>query len=151
MKIKRNLIDLIKNYLIPGKVIVVYGPRQVGKTTLMQDLLASLAVRSKFINADELIYRLRNDVGQLWENFLMIERRKANQFTGRFVNTYFWRTYDQKEIDCIEESGGKLVGYEFKWQGGDVRRATRSEFLETYPGSELTAIHRENFESFLID
>ncbi len=92
---------------------------------------------------------LRNDVGQLWENFLVMERRKANQFAARAVNTYFWRTYDQKEIDCIEEYGGKLYGYEFKWQSSDIRRAVRQEFLETYPNSEITTIHQENFEEFL--
>jgi len=58
---------------------------------------------------------LRNDIGQLWENFLTVERRKVNQAAGRSVNSYFWRTYDQKEIDCVEEHGGKLYGYEFKW------------------------------------
>ena len=92
---------------------------------------------------------LRNDVGQLWENFLVMERRKANQFASRSVNAYFWRTYDQKEIDCVEEHGGKLYGYEFKWQGGEMRRAARQEFLNAYPNSELTTINQENFEEFL--
>jgi len=92
---------------------------------------------------------LRNDVGQIWENFLVVERLKANQFAGRNVNSYFWRTYDQKEIDCIEEHGGRLYGYEFKWQAGDIRRAVRNEFLEAYPNSELTTINNENFEEFL--
>jgi predicted AAA+ superfamily ATPase len=92
---------------------------------------------------------LRNDVGQLWENFLQIERRKANQIAGRAVNAYFWRTYDQKEIDCIEEYGGKLHGFEFKWQSGAMRRATRSEFLNAYPDSELSTIQQDNFEGFL--
>lgn len=92
---------------------------------------------------------LRNDVGQLWENFLVIERRKANQFAGRHVNSYFWRTYDQKEIDCIEEHGGRLYGYEFKWQAGDLRRAVRNEFMEAYPDSDLMTVNRENFEEFL--
>lgn len=92
---------------------------------------------------------LRNDVGQLWENFLVMERRKANQITGRHVNSYFWRTYDQKEIDCIEERGGRLYGYEFKWQAGDIRRAVRNEFTEVYPDSELKTVSRDNFEEFL--
>jgi len=92
---------------------------------------------------------LRNDAGQLWENYLMVERRKANQVAGRSVNAYFWRTYDQKEIDCIEEGGGKLYGYEFKWQGGAIRRATRSEFLEAYPDADLATVNQENFEAFL--
>ena len=92
---------------------------------------------------------LRNDVGQLWENFLVMERRKANQFAGRNVNSYFWRTYDQKEIDCIEEHGGRLYGYEFKWQNREIRRTVKQEFLETYPGSELILVNQENFEEFL--
>jgi hypothetical protein len=93
---------------------------------------------------------LRDDLGQLWENYLMVERQKANQAAGRSVNTYFWRTYDQKEIDCIEEHGGKLFGYEFKWQAGGIRRATRNEFLEAYPGSDLTTVNQGNFEEFLL-
>jgi predicted AAA+ superfamily ATPase len=78
-----------------------------------------------------------------------MERRKANQVARRHVNSYFWRTYDQKEIDCIEEHGGKLYGYEFKWQSGEIRRAVKQEFLETYPDSGLMTVNRENFEEFL--
>jgi len=92
---------------------------------------------------------LRNDVGQLWENYLVVERLKANQFAGRRVNSYFWRTYDQKEIDLVEEHGGKLYGYEFKWQSSDLRWAVRSEFQQAYPGSELAVINQQNFETFL--
>jgi predicted AAA+ superfamily ATPase len=92
---------------------------------------------------------LRNDVGQLWENFLVVERRKVNQSVGRMVNSYFWRTYDQKEIDCIEEYGGKIYGYEFKWQNGEMRHTTQKEFLNAYPGSELSIINRDNFDTFL--
>lgn len=92
---------------------------------------------------------LRNDVGQLWENFLMVERRKTNQYANRLVNTYFWRTYDQKEIDYIEEGGGKLHGFEFKWQKDKLRKATEREFLTTYPGSEISIVNRDNFQTFL--
>jgi len=92
---------------------------------------------------------LRNDVGQLWENFLMVERRKANQYAGRAVNSYFWRTYDQKEIDLIEEHGGKLYGFEFKWKTGTIKKSTRNEFLTAYPDSELVVVSQENFVDFL--
>jgi uncharacterized protein len=91
---------------------------------------------------------LRNDVGQLWENFLMVERRKAINYSGRTANSYFWRTYDQKEIDYIEESGGRLTGFEFKWKGKG-RKAARREFMTTYPGSEVLTITPENFEAFV--
>jgi hypothetical protein len=93
--------------------------------------------------------RLRNDTGQLWENFLMVERLKTNQFADRSVNTYFWRTYDQKEIDCIEEREGRLYGYELKWQG-EMRPATKKEFSRTYPNAQVTTVNRDNFEEFII-
>lgn len=92
---------------------------------------------------------LRQDTVQLWENYLMVERRKANQAAKRAANTYFWRTYDQKEIDCIEEHGGKLYGYEFKWGSKPLTGKTQREFLKTYPGSELVTINPQNFEDFL--
>ena len=91
---------------------------------------------------------LRNDIGQLWENFLMVERRKANEVADRSANRYFWRTYDQKEIDYVEERGGGLYGFEFKWQG-EMKPATRREFLETYPNAVLETVTRENFEPFV--
>lgn len=91
---------------------------------------------------------LRNDVGMLWENYLMVERRKANQFSNRSANTYFWRTYDQKEIDFIEERGGKLYGYEFKWQG-EMKKSTMNAFKAAYPNAILNSITRENFEAFI--
>ncbi len=91
---------------------------------------------------------LRNDLGQLWENFLAVERRKANEYASRRANTYFWRTHDKKEIDYIEERGGRLFGYEFKWQG-EIKKSNRNTFLEAYPEAEVTTITHENFEAFL--
>lgn len=91
---------------------------------------------------------LRNDVGQLWENFLMVERCKANSFADRSVNGYFWRTYDQKEIDYVEEFGGVLHGFEFKWQG-EMKATSRREFSHAYPNSALETVTQDNFEAFM--
>lgn len=91
----------------------------------------------------------RNDIGQLWENYLMVERRKTNQRLSRNANGYFWRTYDQKEIDYIEEYRGKLFGYEFKYTDGGIRKSTRNEFLGSYPDSSLDVITRDNFNHFI--
>ena len=90
---------------------------------------------------------LRNDVGQLWENYLMIERLKYLDYSEQRVNRYFWRTYDKKEIDLIEESGGVLHGYEFKLQG-EVKRSTQIEFENAYNG-RVRSINQKNFENFL--
>jgi predicted AAA+ superfamily ATPase len=91
---------------------------------------------------------LRNDAGQLWENYLVVERRKVNAASQRSANIYFWRTYDQKEIDYLEERGGKLYGYEFKLQG-EMRKATHRVFSLSYPEAELDTITLDNFEAFL--
>jgi len=90
----------------------------------------------------------RNDAGALWENFCIVERIKANQLNNRSVNQYFWRTYDQKEIDLIEETGGQLTAFEFKLSP-PAKIKQPGEFLKTYPGSEFSVIHRENYYSFL--
>ena len=58
---------------------------------------------------------LRNDVGALWENFLVSERMKRNHYQKHYANSYFWRTRAQQEIDYLEESDGQLSAYEFKW------------------------------------
>jgi uncharacterized protein len=64
-------------------------------------------------NFNELV--LRNDVGQLWENYVISERIKLQHYQGWASNNYFWRTYDQQEIDWIEERNGGLFGYEMKF------------------------------------
>ena len=58
---------------------------------------------------------LRNDLGMLWENYAISERLKYQKYSRMIVNNFFWRTYDQQEIDWVEEREGNLFGYEFKW------------------------------------
>jgi uncharacterized protein len=89
----------------------------------------------------------RNDVGQLWENFIMIERIKINSYYGRPVNYYFWRTYDKKEIDLIEEREGKLFGYEFKWK--KEKSSSPKDFLKAYSEAQYHIINSENYQAFL--
>lgn len=89
----------------------------------------------------------RNDVGQLWENFMMIERLKRNEYKGEWVNSYFWRTYDQKEVDLVEEANGKLEGYEFKWSAKKIKAPKK--WLETYEEASWKEINRENYWGFV--
>ena len=93
---------------------------------------------------------VRDDIGQLWENYLMSERMKVNHYHGRTVNSYFWRTYDQKEIDLIEETGGKLYGFEFKWQKQKLNKSTVKEFTQTYAQASVESVTSENFDHFLL-
>jgi len=92
---------------------------------------------------------LRQDIGELWENFLMSERRKSNNYNKHFVNTYFWRTHSQQEIDLIEESEGILHAKEFKWN--DKRKVKFPEsFSKAYPESVFEVINKSNYLDFLL-
>jgi len=86
----------------------------------------------------------RNDVGLLWENYIISERIKYQQYEKMLVYNYFWRTYDQQEIDWIEDREGKLHAYEFKWNPYKKAKLPNL-FKETYPNSEFEVISRENF------
>ena len=91
---------------------------------------------------------LRNDVGMLWENYIISERRKRNEYTGRFVDSYFWRTYDRKEIDLVEVHAGELHGYEVKW--GDKPARAPKDWSRSYPGADFQGINRQNYLSFIL-
>ena len=89
----------------------------------------------------------RDDAGALWENFIFTEMIKSASYKERYANRYFWRTYDQKEIDFIEEREGKLFAYEFKWND---KAKPPKEFLETYPNTEFKTINKENYLDFIL-
>jgi len=92
---------------------------------------------------------LRQDTGALWENFLVSERKKATHYSQHYINSYFWRTHQQQEIDLIEETGGKLYGWEFKWSEKTKVKIPRS-FSDTYAESSVKVIHRKNYMEFLL-
>ncbi len=91
---------------------------------------------------------LRNDAGVLWENFLFMERMKMRSYKNLHANIYFWRTYDQKEIDLIEERDGRLFAWEFKWGNKNVKPPRR--WLEEYAGSGFEVINQENYLDFIL-
>ena len=90
---------------------------------------------------------IRNDVGELWENYVITERYKKHEYTRHTVNSYFWRTYDKKEIDLVEEQTGHLSGYEIKWKNIPVK--TPQDWKASYPGADFSVIHRENYLEFI--
>ncbi|MDO8638588.1 MAG: ATP-binding protein [Candidatus Daviesbacteria bacterium] len=100
------------------------------------------AIISNFNSLD-----LRDDVGKLWENFLVIERLKKQAYKNIFANNYFWRTWDQKEVDLVEEREGKIFGYEFKYSPD--RRKLPKEFLDTYSNASLEIISQDNYLDFI--
>ena len=91
---------------------------------------------------------LRDDAGALWENYIQVERLKLNLYTGRFAQSYFWRTYDRQEIDLIEEHGGRLYAAEMKWSAGSNARVPRG-WRQNYPDSSFRIVDPENYLDFI--
>lgn len=92
---------------------------------------------------------IRADVGALFENFAIIERMKKYLHQRQFANFYFWRTYDQKEIDLIEEREGKLKAFEFKWKDGQGSLKAANEFTSTYENSQYQVVTPSGFDEFI--
>ena len=87
---------------------------------------------------------MRNDTGALWENYLLSERIKYQSYSGMMANNYFWRTYQQQEIDFIEDKGGKLFAYEFKWKKNKPAKIP-SAWAEAYPKQKFEVITSGNY------
>jgi predicted AAA+ superfamily ATPase len=85
----------------------------------------------------------RNDVGQLWEQYILSERIKNNAYQGYHPQYFFWRTYDGQEIDLIEAQNGKIQAFECKWKKSNVKKP--GAFEKAYPDAEYTLANQENY------
>lgn len=92
---------------------------------------------------------LRYDIGQLWENFCISERIKKQKYKETFSEFYFWRTYDQQEIDLIEVQDDKISAFEFKWNPDKKVKIPRA-FRNAYPDASFDIINKETYFNFLI-
>lgn len=89
----------------------------------------------------------RDDIGLLWENYLVMERIKKQNYQSIWSNNYFWRTYDQKELDWVEERGGKLYGFEFKWNKVKIKEPKL--WRQTYQNASFECISQTNYLKFI--
>lgn len=91
----------------------------------------------------------RDDLGALWENFMIVERMKYRQYHRIEANQYFWRTYDGSEVDLVEEREGKLYGFEFKWKPREYPRVLAK--WNEYKGSSYQVITPDEARGFVMD
>lgn len=104
-------------------------------------------VRNSIINNFSPVTQ-RNDIGALWENFIISERKKMLAYSGFYGNTWFWRNTNQAEIDYIEEQDGKIFAYELKWNPKTRVRFPKT-FRETYQPEHTQVIHHDNYWEWL--
>lgn len=90
---------------------------------------------------------IRDDIGALWENYVITERLKKQEYFRQSVNTYFWRTYDKKEMDLVEERQGQLSGFEIKWKRHSVHPP--KQWLDAYPNADFELINQDNYLQFI--
>ena len=87
---------------------------------------------------------LRNDQGELWENYIISERLKYQEYSKTYAANYFWRTHTRQEIDWVEDRNGQLSGYEFKWKPGKKIKAP-ALWNKAYPDAGFTVISPEDY------
>ena len=91
----------------------------------------------------------RTDVGDLWENYLAAERIKKQQYQQQIKQNYFWRTYDQQELDWVEQEAETLEAFEFKWNKNKKQKIPTA-FAKAYPTASFTTITPENYLDFIL-
>ncbi len=105
-------------------------------------------IRNAIINQFNPV-NLRNDIGQLWENWFISERLKFVNNSERYASRFFWRTLAQQEVDYVEDSEGLITAFECKWNpksSGSVSKV----FMNAYPNAQTHVVHPENVEQFLL-
>ncbi len=149
--ISRNTVE---NYLdLLSKVFIIYKVNGFSRNLRKEITKSSRwyfydnGIRNAVIrNFNNL--KFRNDIGQLWENYLMSERIKYNHYRRKRINTYFWRTYDQQEIDLIEEENQLLNAYEFKWNEHKKVKAPKA-WQNNYKEASFEVINKKNYLNFI--
>ncbi len=145
----------VENYLdLLSKVFIVYKlpaystnqRKEISKTAKWY--FYDNGIRNAIIN-DFRMPVLRNDIGILWENYILSERIKRNAYSGRLVQHFFWRNYNQQEVDLIELENGQLHAFECKFT---LNKKTKipPAFSTAYPDAEYHVIHKDNYLDFIL-
>lgn len=92
----------------------------------------------------------RSDIGEIWENFVFMERLKKYRHDNQSVDMCFWRTYDGKEVDILEKKNTFISAIECKWSEGKIKISLLEAFTKRFEGLELKVVNRENWSEFLL-
>jgi predicted AAA+ superfamily ATPase len=141
--------NTVEHYLdLLSKVFVIYSLGGYGGN-LRKEVVKTRkwyfydnGIRNAIIN-DFKPLQNRNDAGLLWEQYFLSERQKYNHYHSHSPEYFFWRTYDQQEIDLIEVQGKKMLAFETKW--GKIKVKPPLAFSKTYPNALFNLINRDNY------
>jgi hypothetical protein len=142
-----NYIDLLEKGFVLFRLGSLSGNIRNEIKTNQKIYFYDVGIRNAVIGNFSAIEN-RTDIGGLWENFLIAERIKQIAYSGKIQSNYFWRTKQQQEIDWVEESAGKISGFEFKWNP-KAKVKIPKKFMETYD-AEVKVYTSENFREFVV-
>ncbi len=140
-------VDLLEKSYIIFRLPAFFTNKEKELSKMQKIYFYDLGVRNALLgNFQEL--DVRDDVGKLWENFFIIERMKKCTYDSLRVSQHFWRSYDQQEVDLVEEGSNSLTAYECKW---NEKKSPKPPALWTkmYPESTFYSVHRKNIMDFL--
>ena len=151
LEIDKNTVERYVDLLEKCFVIFRLSPYTQNKrkelSRLRKIYFYDLGVRNAIINNFN-FFDLRDDIGKLFENFMIVERLKYREYHQVYSDQYFWRTYDGSEVDLVEDRDGKLLGYEFKWKKKKWSKRPL-KWLE-YKNSSYNVITKDNLEKFIL-
>lgn len=142
--------NTVENYLdLLSKVFIVYKlgaystnqRKEVSKSSKW--FFYDNGIRNAIVN-DFRLLALRNDTGLLWENYLIAERIKKNAYQQKNVQYYFWRNYNQQEVDLIEVENGQPTAFEFKYSPAKKVKKPAA-FDAAYPEADFQVISKNNY------
>jgi len=144
----------VENYVeLLEKAFIVFrlGPfsrnqrKELGK--LRKIYFYDTGVRNSLINNLNSL-DLRDDVGKIWENFVVSEWKKSELSMLDKKSLYFWRTYDKQEVDLVDATGGGLKGFEIKWNA--VKEKAPKAWLDLYPQASWSLVNNKNYLDYLV-
>lgn len=140
-------LDLLEKTYIIYPLRPYFSNQRKSVTKKNKYYFLDLGVRNTIIENFNVLPK-RDDLGKLWENFLVIERLKKQAYKPIYCSNYFWRSLNNKEVDWVEMRDGKLLGYEFKW--GKTKNTNEGEWLKSYPKEAVfDIIDKENYLDFI--
>lgn len=148
--VERYIEILEKSYII--FTIPSYAKNQRNELKFARKIYFwDMGIRNGVIgNMAPVSLRSPEELGHMWENFVIAERLKRNEYAGRtFVQHYFWRTQQKKEVDLIEIEDGVMTGYEIKWKKGK-RVGAPASFTAAYSDAHFECITPSDLMGFLM-
>ena len=152
LQMSKNTVDTYLDLL--SKVFIVFKVEGFSRNLRKEIVKSSRwyfydnGIRNGLINNFNRLEN-RTDVGDLWENYLAVERIKKQNYQKIITNNYFWRTYDQQELDWLEERGNELAGFEFKWNENKKSKIPTA-FGKAYPEATFEVINKQNYLDFIL-